>query len=57
MVKREFNRRVKIAFDKNGIEIPFPQTTISYLNTKKKKKIIKNKIKRKPNFTVGSDDD
>ncbi len=57
MVKREFNRRVKIAFDKNGIEIPFPQTTISYLNKKKKKKIIKNKIKRKPNFTVGSDDD
>jgi len=57
MVKREFNRRVKIAFDKNGIEIPFPQTTISYLNTKKKKKIVKNKIKRKLNFTAGSDDD
>ena len=38
-VRREFNRRVKIAFDKNGIEIPFPQTTISYQETKKKKNI------------------
>ena len=37
VVRREFNRRVKIAFDKNGIEIPFPQTTISYQETKKKK--------------------
>ena len=36
-VRREFNRRVKIAFDKNKIEIPFPQTTISYLESKKKK--------------------
>ena len=35
-VRREFNRRIKIAFDKSGIEIPFPQTTISYLDTKKK---------------------
>ena len=35
-VRREFNRRIKIAFDKSGIEKPFPQTTISYLYTKKK---------------------
>ena len=35
-VRREFNRRIKLAFDKGGIEIPFPQTTISYHNTKKK---------------------
>ena len=55
-VKREFNRRVKIAFDKNNIEIPFPQTTISYVDDKKKpvKKIIK---KRRKEFTAGSDDD
>ena len=55
-VKREFKRRVKIAFDKNNIEIPFPQTTISYVDDKKKpvKKIIK---KRRKEFTAGSDDD
>lgn len=29
-VSREFNRRVKIAFDKNGIEIPFPHQTIYF---------------------------
>jgi len=28
-VGREFNRRMKIAFDKNGIEIPFPQRVIT----------------------------
>ena len=36
LVRREFNRRIKIAFDKSGIEIPFHQTKISYLDTKKK---------------------
>ena len=57
LIKREFNRRIKLAFDKSGIEIPFPQTTISYLNTKKKKpRKIKIK-KRKQDFSVGSDDD
>ena len=57
MVRREFNRRIKIAFDKSGIEIPFPQTTISYLDTKKKKsgKIKIKKIRR--DFSAGSDDD
>ena len=44
-VRREFNRRVKIAFDKNGIEIPFPQTTISY--EKKKGNLKKKRSKRK----------
>ena len=29
IIRREFNRRIKLAFDKNGIEIPFPQRTIS----------------------------
>ena len=56
-VKREFNRRIKIAFDKNGIEIPFPQATISYANDKKKlirKKVVKTKTRK---FTAGSDDD
>jgi len=28
-VGREFNRRMKMAFDKNGIEIPFPQRVIT----------------------------
>ena len=55
-VRREFNRRIKLAFDKGGIEIPFPQTTISYANTKKKKPTKKN-IKREPKFSAGSDDD
>ena len=56
-VRREFNRRVKIAFDKNKIEIPFPQTTISYLESKKKKKNSnKQKIIRKQ-FSAGSEDD
>ena len=55
IVKREFNRRVKLAFDKSGIEIPFPQTTISYLGTKKKP--IKKRVKRRKEFSAGSDDD
>ena len=56
VIRREFNRRIKIAFDKSGIEIPFPQTTISYLNTKKKKpgKIKIKKIRQ--DFSAGSDD-
>ena len=55
LVKREFNRRLKIAFDKSGIEIPFPQTTISYLGTKKKS--IKKRVKKRKEFSAGSDDD
>jgi len=57
VVKREFNRRVKLAFDKSGIEIPFPQTTISYLNVKDKKKSIKKSTRKRKNFSAGSDDD
>jgi small conductance mechanosensitive channel len=30
MVKREFNRRLKIRFDELGIEIPFPHQTIYF---------------------------
>jgi len=55
VVRREFNRRVKLAFDKSGIEIPFPQTTISYLGTKKKS--IKKRVKKRKEFSAGSDDD
>ena len=54
IVKREFNRRVKIAFDKRGIEIPFPQTTISYVGSKKK--TTKKITKRRTGFTAGTDD-
>ena len=55
-VRREFNRRIKIAFDKSGIEIPFPQTTISYLIIKKEKEN-NEMIQRKSEFSAGSDDD
>ena len=55
IVRREFNRRIKLAFDKSGIEIPFPQTTISYLGTKKKS--IKKRVKKRNEFSAGSDDD
>ena len=55
VVRREFNRRIKLAFDKSGIEIPFPQTTISYLSTKKKP--IKKTVKKRKEFSAGSDDD
>ena len=54
IVKREFNRRIKIAFDKSGIEIPFPQTAISYVDSKKK--TTKKITKRRRGFTAGTDD-
>jgi len=54
-VRREFNRRIKLAFDKSGIEIPFPQTTISYLSTKKKP--IKKTVRKRKEFSAGSDED
>lgn len=31
-VGREFNKRMKLAFDKSGIEIPFPQRTVNIRN-------------------------
>lgn len=34
-VAGELRKRIKIAFDKNGISIPYPQRTISYLEDKK----------------------
>ncbi len=33
-VGREFNRRMKLAFDKQNIEIPFPQQTIHFVTNK-----------------------
>ena len=57
LIKREFNRRLKIAFDKSGIEIPFPQTTISYVENKKKKIVKKPISKRRKEFSIGSDED
>lgn len=35
MIKRKFNQMIKERFDKEGIEIPFPQVTLSYLEGKK----------------------
>ena len=34
-LKREFNRRIKKAFDRHGIEIPFPHRTIYMAEPKK----------------------
>ena len=34
-IKRKFNQMIKERFDKEGIDIPFPQVTLSYLNVKK----------------------
>jgi small conductance mechanosensitive channel len=34
-LKRAFNRRIKIAFDERGIEIPFPHRTV-YMGEPKK---------------------
>jgi small conductance mechanosensitive channel len=34
-MKREFNRRLKNRFDELGIEIPFPQRTITFGEDKK----------------------
>src|SRR3546814_13615278 len=31
-VSREFNRRLKILFDKHGVEFPYPQRTIHMIN-------------------------
>lgn len=36
-VGREFNRRMKIRFDKEGVEIPFPHTTLYFGEDKKGK--------------------
>ena len=35
MVKRKFNQMIKERFDKEGISIPFPQITLSYLEEQK----------------------
>lgn len=35
MIKRKFNQMIKERFDREGIEIPFPQVTLSYLEGKK----------------------
>lgn len=32
MVGREYNRRMKLAFDREGIEIPFPQRTVTVVS-------------------------
>ena len=37
MVKRKFNQMIKERFDQEGIEIPFPQVTVSYLDGQKSK--------------------
>ena len=32
-VERELNRRMKVAFDAAGIEIPFPQQVVHHINS------------------------
>ena len=46
VVGREFNRRIKIAFDKNGIEIPFPHRTLYFGEASRSFEVLlKDKIK------------
>ena len=42
-VQRDLNRAIKIVFDDNGVNIPFPQVTVSYLEEEDKK--VSNKVK------------
>ena len=47
-VQRDLNREIKILFDNNSIEIPFPQITVSYeksTDTSKVSKKVKNEAK------------
>jgi len=37
LIKRHFNQMIKERFDKEGISIPFPQVTLSYLEEKREK--------------------
>lgn len=43
MVKRALNRELKIMFDENGINVPFPQVTISKLEENKNQDYSSNK--------------
>ncbi len=44
-IKREFNRRLKNRFDELGIEIPFPQQTLSFKEEKKGGALVKDKAR------------
>jgi small conductance mechanosensitive channel len=50
-VGREFNRRMKKAFDAQGIEIPFPQRTLHVINGKPESRMLADAL------GVGAEDD
>ena len=56
-VSREFNRRLKILFDKRGVEIPFPQRTIHMITQPPKPAKTRGKDAGDPGEDRDADDD
>ena len=51
-VQRDLNREIKIVFDDNNVNIPFPQVTVSYDNSSEPVKVTK-KVKKQAEEFVG----
>ena len=51
-VQRDLNREIKIVFDDNNVNIPFPQVTVSYDNSSEPAKVTK-KVKKQAEDFVG----
>lgn len=51
-VQRDLNREIKIVFDDNNVNIPFPQVTVSYDNSSEPVKVTK-KVKKQAEDFVG----
>lgn len=56
-VSREFNRRLKMLFDKHGVEFPFPQRTIHMINETPKREKSRGKESGDPAEPVDADQD
>jgi small conductance mechanosensitive channel len=56
-VSREFNRRLKMLFDKHGVEIPFPQRTIHMVTAPTKPAKTRRKDAGEPEEDRDEDDD
>ena len=56
-VSREFNRRLKMLFDKHGVEIPFPQRTIHMITQPSKPAKTRRKDAGEPEEDRDEDDD